>query len=102
MTPEYRTPDEYHAHNVQRARIRLILDNAISDGAMVKTAICLAEPAHVVDLWVDRLWNRLRDALTDDIRGCEDRLAAIILLLEDRMSADAAELLQTIREAGDA
>lgn len=100
---EYRTPRELQAQAEQAARIRAVLDQAVRDGTSCKVAIALDEPAEVVERWVDAIWNGLRDALSDnhpDRAGMrqEDRLLAIVLLLDERMNAGAEAVLRGLRD----
>lgn len=101
--PEYRTPEEAQAQQAREARVRAVLDQAVADGVSCLVAIALGEPAGVVELWIDRFWDGLRDNLSDQhpdrILGDgssapeEDRLTAISLLLADRIHAGAEQLL---------
>lgn len=95
---EYRSPEEDRATAALYDRIRLVLDQAVRDGASLMAARELDEPAAVVELWIDRLWDGLRDALTDDEFGDEERLAAIVLLLTERMQVEAAAVLHGVRK----
>jgi hypothetical protein len=88
---EYRTPDEDRHQAEQVTRIRAVLDQAIHDGAFCKTAMCLDEPQDVVELWTNRIWNRLRNELSD-----EDRLQAIIVLLDEQITREAKGTLLTV------
>jgi hypothetical protein len=98
---ELRTPEENRHADEQDARIRAVLDQAVHDGASRKTAISLGEPAAVVETWVNALWNGLRDGLSDDHKHptlrVEDRLTAIVMLLEDRINAESGQLLHGLR-----
>ncbi|MEV6633918.1 hypothetical protein AB0M54_24520 [Actinoplanes sp. NPDC051470] len=103
----YRTPDEDLAQAAHRARIRLILDRVIHDGAMCMVAIKLDESQATVDQWTDSVWNVLRDELIDDRPDeqygtgrslrIDDRLAAIVMLLEEPMQAEARRTLAGLR-----
>jgi len=106
---EYRTPEEDRAQQEHDARVRAVLDKAVRDAAFCKVAITLGESPEVVERWVNILWDGLRDALSDDrpnIAGGrlrqEDRLAAIVLLLDERVTAEATTILAGLRKAGDA
>ena len=90
---EYRTPEEDREQAEQEARVRDALTRAVKDAVFLKVAMELAEPQDVVELWVDRLWDGLRDALEGD-----DRLRAILLLLEGRIDAEALTFLRAMRE----
>jgi hypothetical protein len=97
MQPDHRTPDENMAEAAHRARVQLVLDQAVVDGTSLLTAITLGEPADVIERWVNTLWDGLRDGLSDDhpddpdslLRAAEDRLLAIVLLLEPVIQAKA-------------
>jgi hypothetical protein len=101
---EYRTPEEDQAQAAQKIRVRLVLDQAVQDGVSCKVAMLLGEPADVVEQWTNAIWNTLRDGLSDanPERGTlmiEDRLAAIVLLLEDRMEREANAVIRSVRDA---
>lgn len=104
---DYRSREEIDAQESDSGRIRAVLEQAVTDGASLLVAIELGEPAAVIELWTDRLWDGLRDNLSDDrprLEQCpgmprEDRLTAITLLLQDRMSARAERTLAEVREA---
>jgi hypothetical protein len=101
---EYRTPEEDQATAAQEVRVRLVLDRAVQDGASCIVAILLGEPADVVERWTNAIWDGLREGLSDanPHRGTlmiEDRLAAIVLLLEDRMNREAHKVIDSIRDA---
>lgn len=89
---ELRTPEENRFVDEQDARVRAVLDKAVHDGASYKLALHLGEPVDVVEWWVDAFWDGLRDALCDDVEHptlrTEDRLTAIALLLDERMTAE--------------
>jgi hypothetical protein len=100
---EYRTPEEDQARAAQEVRVRLVLDQAIQNGVSCKVAMMLDEPADVVERWTNTIWNTLRDGLSDanPRRGTlmiEDRLAAIVLLLEDRMDREAHKVVDSVRD----
>jgi hypothetical protein len=104
---EYRTPEEDRLNREARERIEAVLEKAVHDGASLKVAMILHSDADVVEEWVQRLYDGLRESLSDDnplSDGLlqEDRLAAITMLLEDRMNAEARSILRGMREAGDA
>jgi hypothetical protein len=96
---DYRTPEQRQAGAEQDARVRKVLDQAVRDGASCMVAIRLGEPRKVVERWNDASWNGLRDGLRDDatthlsLRLGEDRLHAIVMLLGERMRAEADKLL---------
>jgi hypothetical protein len=75
----------------QDARIRAVLDQAVHDGASYQLAVHLGE-LDAAGYWLDAVWNGLRDGLRDDgehpTLHVEDRLTAIVLLLDERMSAE--------------
>jgi hypothetical protein len=97
----YRTPDEKLLQEMHRARVRTVLDAARADAASIVAAMVLGESTAVVNAWVDRLWNGLRDNLSDNhpadplstLRVTEDRLLAIVMLLEDQARATARALV---------
>jgi hypothetical protein len=106
---EYRTPEEDRAQLEQRERIKRALDKAVTDGASILVAMKLGESQAVVDRWVDALYDGLRDGLVDGraaphdcplLARQHDRLAAIVLLLTDRIEREAADLLRGLRTAG--
>lgn len=86
--PEYRTSEEDRAQLEREVQIRVVLDQAVTDGASLLAAMELAEAPDVVEMWIDRLWDGLRDSLDD-----EARLEAIVLLLRDRIGAAGRQLL---------
>ena len=92
---DYRTPEEDREQVEQEARVRAALDQTVRDAAMLMVAMELGEPFDVVELWVDRTWDGLRDALDP-----EDRLTAILLLLNDRIDAEADAILRSVRGVG--
>jgi len=104
---EYRTPDEDRAQKEHDARVKAVLDKAVHDGASCKVAMTLGEPPEVVERWVNTIWDGLRDALSDDrpdLAGSlrqEDRLTAITLLLDERMTAEHDAILAGLRKVGD-
>jgi hypothetical protein len=100
----YRRPDEEQAQSQHEAEVREVLDQAVHDGASCMTAMLLGEPADVVNRWSDAVWDGLRDNLSDDRpsragQKIEDRLTAIVMLLTDRMRAEAAEILAGVEVA---
>lgn len=105
---EYRTPEEDRALEEQATRIGRVLAEAVTDGASVLVAMTLGEPQGVIELWVDRLYDGLRDGLVDglpQIEDCpllrpqEDRLAAIVLLLDGRIRTAAERVLCGVDDA---
>lgn len=103
----YRTPDENLAQAAHRARIRLVLDRVIHDGAMCMVAMKIDESQDTVERWADAVWGVLRDELIDDRPDeaygtgrslrVDDRLAAIVMLLEEPMQAEARRTLVDLR-----
>jgi hypothetical protein len=85
---DYRTPDEWREQAAHIDRINTILDQAVADAASVAAAQYFGEPAETVNLWVDRVWDGLRDSLDP-----EDRLQAILVLLEPRILRSRDSLL---------
>lgn len=105
--PEYRRPEEEQIKHEHDAYVQKILDQALRDGTSLMVAMRLGEPAQVVEHWINTLWDGLRDNLTDDRpdRGGlkqEDRLKAIVLLLQPQVAEAAQAILQGMAEAGDA
>lgn len=103
--PEYRTPDETRVQLAHQACVRAVLDQAVRDGGSLYAAMELGEPAAVVERWVDRLWDGLREGLSEGSRCqggilLEDRLTAIALLLEDRMRAEARAVRAEVDHLG--
>ena len=92
---DYRTPDEQLVAAAHRARVQLVLDQALTDGTSLMVAIELDEPADVVERWIDRFWDGLRDQLTD-----EDRLVAIEILLYRRICKERDRVLAGVRKTG--
>jgi hypothetical protein len=98
MTPEYRTPEEQEQQAEHEARVRGVLDQAVHNGASLMAAMAYGSPPEVVEHWVDALWDGLRDGLTDTRTPpgeltMEDRLTAIVLLLEDRIEAERVRIM---------
>lgn len=102
---EHRTPEETDERD---DRIKAVLDQAVKDGGSLMAAIDLGEPAEVVDLWIDRLYDGLRNNLLDDIddetderlRG-DERLRAIVLLLTDRIAVESASILRHVKQVAE-
>ena len=103
---EHRTPDE----TTQRDdRIKAVLDQAVRDGGSLMAAVDLGEDQRVINLWIDRLYDGLRNSLIDDVdddqadgnlRG-DERLRAIVLLLTERIGAEAASIVRQIKQAAE-
>lgn len=102
----YRTPDEDRAQTEHESRVQAVLDQATKDGTMLYAAMLLGEDQDVVEKWTDRLWDGLRDGLSDFhepeiIDGSrhdqEDRLTAIVMLLTPRISV-AANLVVDVED----
>jgi len=100
----YRTPDEVRAQHKHDTYVRGVLDQAVRDGASLVVAMLLDEPAEVVERWINALWDGLRDGLADERDRVghhrlrmEDRLTAIVLLLHDRIQAEATQVLRAVR-----
>lgn len=93
--PDHRTPGEIDA------RIQAVLDQAVLDGGSLMAAIDLGEPADVVEMWNDRLYDGLRANLVDvDVRG-DERLRAIVLLLTSRINAESRSILRQIKQVAE-
>lgn len=104
---EHRTPDE----TTQRDdRIKAVLDQAVKDGGSLMAAVDLGESDEVIDMWVNRLYDGLRERLIDDVdddqaaennlRG-DERLRAIVLLLTDRINAECASIIRQIKQVAE-
>lgn len=103
---EYRSPEQHRASLEQDARIQAAFKQAITDGGSLMAAIQLGEPADVVEMWIDRLYDGLRANLSDDRPPVadllqEDRLAAIVLLLTDRIAAESRSILRQIKQVAE-
>ena len=102
---DYRTPEQEQATREQDARIQGVLDQAVRDGGSLMAAIQLDEPADVVEMWISRLYGGLR-ALEDD-RPCDfnlrndEPLRAIVLLLTDRITEEAASIIRQIKQVAE-
>jgi hypothetical protein len=92
--PEYRTPEEEAQTAIQRARIQLTLDKAMRNATSVLTAMTLDESPEVVDMWVDKLWNELRQQLNG-----EERLTAIVMLIQSAARDQAEAALKGLDDA---
>lgn len=79
---DYRTRDEIAEQDADERRIEAVLDRARANGAAD-----FDEEPDVVEMWVDRLWDGLRDNLDP-----EQRLHAIVMLLNRDMRVAAARL----------
>jgi hypothetical protein len=91
--PDYRTPEEWQRHDERRARVQVVIDAFVQDAASLRVAMRLGEPAEVVEAWVDRVWDVLRDNLDG-----EQRLLAIVMLLEPVFEAECDSILRELRE----
>lgn len=106
---EYRSPEEEQLQDEDHARINAVLDQAVIDGSSLFAAMKLEEPQDVVELWCNRLWDGLRDGLIDGrkrrpeapLAPREDRLSAIVMLLEDRMWAESKKVLDAVRKVAE-
>lgn len=103
---EHRTPEETDARD---DRIKAVLDQAVRDGGSLMAAVDLGEDQGVIDLWIDRLYDGLRNSLVDDVddehadgnlRG-DERLRAIVLLLTERIGAEAASIVRQIKQVAE-
>ncbi len=97
---EYRTPEEQQQQAEREARVRGVLDQAVHNGASLVAAMAYGGAPEVVERWCDALWDGLRDGLTDRppapgelASAGEDRLTAIVLLLEDRIEAERVRIM---------
>jgi hypothetical protein len=100
---EYRTPEEERASREQEARIQLVLEQAVEDGAWILAAMELDEPQDVVERRTNEFWDNLRSGLS----GCnghprlrarsEDPFVALQMLLDDRMRIVADLIVASVR-----
>jgi hypothetical protein len=90
--PEYRNPEEEQRSALRRARVQLSIDRAVTNSTSLLAAMMLGEHPDVVERWIDALWDGLRDELEP-----EDRLQAIILLIESRSRAAAVKAAEVDR-----
>jgi hypothetical protein len=86
-----RTPEEDRANDAARAAVAKVLEQAHRDLVSWNVAEALDEPPTVCEAWLDRLWDGLRDVLDG-----EQRLLAIVLLLEPRAIAEADRILAKV------
>lgn len=91
---EYRTPREEAETAALDALINEVLDEATVNCAILLNAIDAQERAEIVELWIDTLYDELRAALDE-----EQRIRAIVLLLEDAAEARALELRLPLPDA---
>lgn len=91
MAHEYRTPEERQKQLDDKMRIAQALQQAHADGVSLLAAIKLGEPPAVVEAWVDRLWNGLRENLSGN-----DRLQALLIFMEPALQADAEQLISEV------
>lgn len=85
----YGTPEQQAAYERQREDVSAALDEAVHNGAFLLTAMDLNEDPAVVERWIDTVWNNLRDRLDE-----EDRLVAVVMLLEPQIEQAAQRLKQ--------
>jgi hypothetical protein len=90
--PEYRNPEEQRQSALRRARVQAAVDRAVANSTSLLAAMALGEPPEVVERWINALWDGLRDDLDP-----EDRLQAIVLLIESRSQAAAAKVIEVGR-----
>lgn len=88
---DYLTPAETVHGDREDAYIVDVLAQAATNEASLITAMRLGEPADVVHSWVDRLYDQLRARLTP-----EQRLRAVILLLQDEAEETADKLIAAV------
>jgi hypothetical protein len=88
-----RTPEEIEANEAARTAVEAVLEQAHRDLTSWNVAEALDESPTVCEAWLDRLWNGLRDNLS-----AEQRLEAIVLLLEPRAIAEANQILDKVGE----
>lgn len=86
-----RTPAEQEANADLDTYVAGVLDLAVADYASWLAADHLDEPPEVCERWIDTLWDNLRTRL-----GGEQRLRAILLLLESRAVVQADRLLAAV------
>lgn len=89
-----RTPEEARRDSEDKARVAAVIDRAVADLAAWRCADELDEPPAVCEQWVDAIWDGLRDNLSS-----EDRLLAIIQLIQPKADATAYRLLNLLRGA---
>lgn len=87
-----RTPRERAVHNRRLKHVRAVIDDITSVLTSWMLAEELDEPADVCEHWVNAMWDGLRERL-----NCEDRLLAILVLLEDDARRDADRLLSAVK-----
>lgn len=99
----FRTEDEIRGCTAQEARVSAVLAQAVSDAVSCVLAVRLGEPPAVVEQWVNIAWDGLRTGLSATNSGhptlcVDDRLAAVMLLLGDRINAGAELAMSVFQE----
>lgn len=82
-----RSGEELREQAAADARIRAVLDVAVTNCAFYVHAASTSEDPELVETWCDAYWDHLAASLSSD-----DRLGAISLLLSDRVYAQAQQL----------
>lgn len=88
---DYRTPDEHAQQDAERYRVRRVVAAARRAATSLFVAMRLDEPEETIALWTDRVWDGLRDNMSD-----EDRLLAIIMLIEGEADSAAQRELRAL------
>jgi hypothetical protein len=88
-----RTPEEKQADAAARDAVAKVLEQAHRNLTSWNVAEALDESPAVCEAWLDRLWDGLRDNLNG-----EQRLWAIVLLLEPRAIAECNQILAKVGE----
>lgn len=87
-----RTPEENRDNEADRRRVEAVIRQARTDLVSWQVAEQLDEPAEVCERWVNRIWDGLRDGLSP-----EDRVLAIVSLIEVSASEEADRLVRAVR-----
>jgi hypothetical protein len=99
----YRTEAEIQASTAQEARVSAVLAQAVQDAVSGVLAVRLGESQAVVEHWVDAAWEGLRNGLPANNSShpalcVDDRLAAVMLLLGDRINAGVELAMSVFQE----
>ena len=104
----YRSPEEIKFSDERDAYVKGVLENAVRNSGFLLAAIEMNEPQEVIDKWTDKLWDELREQLTDHTEWVnitinngskvvrvphEDRLTAIVLLITEQANQQAQRLI---------
>ncbi len=103
---DYRTADEIAAYQFGDEMIQNILGDAVDDLASMDLAMTVGAEQEVVEHWVNRAHDRLRERLAPIEVGCpdpqcqydrtEDLIRAIVLLLSPAAGAQACQVLNSV------